>query len=240
MDFPSTRWTQLAEATLHGDSAAGLALAEFCRSYRRPVMQFLRWRGVTENRVEDLAHDFLLHLLEHSALKRADRVQGRFRNYLCAALVRFMSSDVKFNGALKRGGGVPHVSLDAEGDFGAELPQPSANEALFLDREWALNLMERTVEDIESEWNEAGKGGRFAALRPFLPGATRPADYVEAARLTGMGDMALRTEVSRLRKRFRDIVRKHVAGTVPSPVDVDDELAHLLRVLTAAVSPAAP
>lgn len=239
MDFPSTQWTELAQATLHGDSAAGLALAEFCRSYRRPVLQFLRWHGAPEQRVEDMTHDFLLHLLEHSSLKRADRAQGRFRSYLCAALVRFMSNDVKRNSALKRGGGAEHISFDAAGDSGAELPQPSAGEALFLDREWALNIMERAVEDTEREWSESGKTRRFAALRPFLPGATLPADYPEAARLTGMSDAALRADVSRLRKRFREIVRSHVAATVLSPLDVDDELTHLHRVLTASAGSAA-
>lgn len=235
MEFPSTQWTQLARATLHGDSAAGMALADFCRNYRRPVMQYLRWRGVPENRVEDLTHDFLLHLLEHSALKRADRERGRFRSYLCAALVRFMSNDAKLNGAIKRGGGVEHISIDLAGDSGAELLQPAASETLFLDREWALNLMERALEDVEREWNGHRKTGRFGALRPFLPGAMQPADYPEAARLSGISEASLRTEVSRLRKRFREIVRSHVAATVPSPFNVDDELTHLHRVLTAAV-----
>jgi len=229
MDFPSTQWTELARATLHGDSAAGMALADFCRNYRRPVMQYLRWRGAPENRVEDLTHDFLVHLLEHSALRRADRAKGRFRSYLCAALVRFMSNDAKLNGALKRGGGAEHISLDNV----AELPQPSASETIFLDREWALNLMEQAVEDMETEWTASGKAARFAALRRFLPGATLPADYPEAARVTGLPDAALRTEVSRMRKRFREIIRSHVAATVLSPLDVDDELTHLHRVLTA-------
>jgi RNA polymerase sigma-70 factor (ECF subfamily) len=202
-------------------------------------MQFLRWRGAPEHRVEDLTHDFLLHLLEHSALKRADRARGRFRNYLCAALVRFMANDVSANGALKRGGGAKHISLDAAGDCCGVLPQPSANEALFLDREWALNVMERAIEDMEAESNRPGKSLRFAALRPFLPGATVPANYQEAARLTGMSDASLRTEVSRMRRRFREIVRSHVAATVPSPLDVDDELAHLLRVLTMSANPPA-
>jgi RNA polymerase sigma-70 factor (ECF subfamily) len=237
MEFPSTRWTQLAKVTLHGDSAAGMALAEFCRAYRRPVMQFLRWRGVPEHRVEDLTHDFLLHLLKHSALKRADRSRGRFRNYLCAALVRFMANDAGANAALKRGGGAEHISLEAAGDGCGTPPQPSAGESLFLDREWALNVMQCAVEDIGREASESGKGERFAALRPFLPGATMPADYAEAARLTGMTETHVRTEVSRLRKRFREIVRSRVAATLSSPLDVDDELAHLHRVLTAAVIP---
>ena len=53
-----------------------------------------------------------------------------------------------------------------------------------------------------------------------------------------MPDTALRTEVSRLRKRFREIVRSRVAATVPSPLDVDDELTHLHRVLTASIDSA--
>jgi hypothetical protein len=38
MAFPTTCWTILAEATLHGDEAGRDALTRMCESYRRPVV----------------------------------------------------------------------------------------------------------------------------------------------------------------------------------------------------------
>ena len=46
-----------------------------------------------------------------------------------------------------------------------------------------------------------------------------------------LSDGALRTALSRLRSRFRELVRAEVARLLDDPAEVDDELAHLLRVL---------
>jgi DNA-directed RNA polymerase specialized sigma24 family protein len=231
MDFPTTQWTQLAHASLHGDAEAGRALEEFCASYRAPIIRVLRTRGVLENCVEDLAHDFMLHLMRHSALKKADRERGRFRQFVSGALTHFLHHDARSNQAQKRGGGVAPLCLDENLEEAAQGPNGDAGD-LVLDREWAVHLIDSAVGDVEQEWTATGKAERFAALRTFLPGASQPADYEEAARLTSLSDTALRTEVSRMRKRFREFVRARVAATVPSPADVNSELAHLRQVLT--------
>ena len=101
-----------------------------------------------------------------------------------------------------------------------------------LDREWALHLMESAVADLSREWADAGKQNRFTALRPYLPGASVPIDVEDIMQRTGLSDTGLRTEISRMRKRLREIIRTRVAATVDSPAEVDAELAHLHRVLS--------
>jgi len=233
MDFPTTHWTALAQATLNGDERAGRALEDFILRYRRPVMSLLRRRGLQNNRVEDLTHDFFIQLMEKSSLRRATPVKGRFRCFLSGALRHFLADDLRHHSTIRRGGETQHLSLDAAGDIAATEEAMREGEALFLDREWALNIMESALEELRREWAAADKGRRWEALRAFLPGAMQPADCKEAAQRTGLSDAALRKEVSRLRSRFRDLVRLRVASTVSSPLDVDDELAHLQRVLTA-------
>ena len=236
MEFPTTRWTQLAQATLHGDNHAASALENFCQRYREPVIRLLRHRGVQEDRVEDMTHDFFIRLMESSALKRADPARGRFRSFLSGALNHFLADDFARNQAVKRGGGIYHVSLDESAESSVTGPL-SEEDNLFLDREWALNIMESAVEEIANEWTADGKETRFDAIRPFLPGASHAADYEEAGRLTGLSSGSIRMEIYRLRNRFREIVRSRVAATVASPLDVDDELNHLHSVLTAPSSP---
>src|SRR6187402_1710593 len=118
MEFPTTHWTQLAQATLNGDTAASEALGQFFLNYRAPVVASLHRRGLPEARVEDMAQDFFLQLMKRSALKRADRDMGRFRAYLSGALTKFLADDVDRNHTQKRGGGIAPVSLDA-GDSSA-------------------------------------------------------------------------------------------------------------------------
>ncbi|HEX7130826.1 MAG TPA: sigma factor, partial [Rhodanobacteraceae bacterium] len=88
MDFPTTQWDLLAVATLNGDERARAALADFYRRYRGPVVAFIRHRGLGPHEAEDLAHDFVVHLMNKSMLRRADAARGRFRSFLLGALVR--------------------------------------------------------------------------------------------------------------------------------------------------------
>jgi len=51
--------------------------------------------------------------------------------------------------------------------------------------------------------------------------------YAEAADALGMSPGAVRVAVHRLRRRFGELVRREIAQTVSSPVEIDDELRHL-------------
>ena len=138
MYFPTTQWTLLARASVNGETAAQEALELLCRRYWTPLYRFIRARGYTEPEAQDLTQEFLLHVLEHSTLKSADRLRGRFRSFLCGALVRFLSDQYDRRRALKRGGGVPHlVHNDSTGPFlhgcGGGVA-PLCHGSFFLDR----------------------------------------------------------------------------------------------------------
>ena len=234
MDFPTTHWTQLAHATLHGNTAAGEALGAFVMQYRAPVIALLKRRGLPDAKVEDLTHDFFLQLMKNSALKRADRELGRFRHYLCGALSFFLANDAARNCAAKRGDGIAPLSMDAGGSLAAGRASPEGEAALLLDREWALHLVSRALDIVAGEWGRGERATRFAVLRAFLPGATESITQQEAARRLGLTGTAFRSDLSRLRDTFRSAVRNEVAATVSSPAEVDDEMQHLFRVLQAA------
>lgn len=65
MEFPSTQWSMLAQASLNGDTNAQPSLETLCQRYRAPVIAVLRIRGVLESRAEVLTHDFFLQLTEN-------------------------------------------------------------------------------------------------------------------------------------------------------------------------------
>jgi DNA-directed RNA polymerase specialized sigma24 family protein len=75
MAFPTTRWTLLAEATLHGDAAGREALRRLCEMYRQPVIVYLGARGFGREEAQDLAQDFFLKLVESHVWKRADHAR---------------------------------------------------------------------------------------------------------------------------------------------------------------------
>jgi len=227
MYFPTTQWTLLAQASLGGETTAPQALEELCRRYWSPLRQFIRARGYTEAESQDLAQDFILHLLQHSTLQKADRQRGRFRSFLLGALTRFLADEYDRRRAQKRGSGAIHLSLsDAQ-----ELPAPEPGAALF-DREWAMVILENSLRAVQSEFEKSAGVGKFAVLRAFLPGSVIVTpSYEEAAASLSMSVPALKSEVHRLRQRFKVLVRQEVANTVSAPHEIEEEMAHLQRVL---------
>ena len=233
MSFPTTHWTILAQATLSGDAHAGKALGSFILRYREPVMRFIRSRGVSESRVEDLTHDFFLRLMKNSTLKQAHPARGRFRSFLGTALKCFLADDMDRNHAQKRGGGSAHVSLDANDGIAENLAlRGGVTTDAEFDRSWALHILEKTLAAIQAEWEHGGKAARFTVLRHFLPGGTAAISQAEAAVVLGLTDTALRSEIFRLRTRFRELLRTEVAATVPGPADIESEMHHLHAALS--------
>ena len=237
MRFPDTQWSLLAQATLHGETDAAAALAEFCRRYRPPIVEFIQRRGYSTGDAEDVAHDFLVHLMEKSALRRADAARGRFRSFLLGALVRFLGDVRDRRAAQKRGGDVAQLSLDAaRDDDSSELASVPPPEAELFDRQWALGLLALTLQALEGEFAAKRRAREFAVLRAYVPGGVRPPPYETAAQELGMSLPAFKTEVHRLRSRFRALLREEIAATVSSPEQIDAEINYLGRVLQLAAT----
>jgi DNA-directed RNA polymerase specialized sigma24 family protein len=237
--FASTRWTLVLEA---GDSAAASAqalsaLSELCQIYWRPLYAFLRKQGYGLEDAQDLTQGFFAHLIESRTYARADREKGRFRSFLLGALKHFIA-DVRDRGrALKRGGGMILENLDdkaiaeAEAQIG-RTTKWRADEA--YDREWAASLLRQALDRLAQECALAGKPELFGYLKPYLSvteESTIP--YEEMSQRSHRPVTTLRSDVARLRRRYRLILREEVRGTVVADADVDDELRHLCRAVAA-------
>ncbi len=230
--FPTTHWSLLAKASLDGDTESRKALEELCRRYWGPVHRFIRARGVSEAEAQDLTQDFIVHLLEKSTFARADRLRGRFRSFLLGALVRFLGDEADRRQAQKRGGAIHHVSFDAA-EFKADTEPAMAGDerATLFDREWALTILERALGRVRQEYAGTDRVSEFTVLKNFLPGAAQPPSYAAAAGQIGLSVPAFKSEVHRLRRRFRALVREEVAQTVSAPHEIDAEMTHLQQML---------
>jgi RNA polymerase sigma-70 factor (ECF subfamily) len=226
MYFPTTQWTLLAQATLSGETAGRQAMEDLCHRYWSPLYQFIRARGYNEAEAKDLTQEFLLHLVEHSTLQKADRSRGKFRSFLCGALVRFLADAYDKRQAQKRGGGALHVELDSTAEQLGAISNP---DELAFDREWALVILENALRTVEQQFKGAEK--QFAVLRQFLPGSIAVPSYDDAATQLCLNLPALKSELHRLRQRFKAAVREEVAATVSAPHEIDQEMDHLQKVL---------
>ena len=236
--FPLTQWTVMVRVcqTAEGSAAREKALAEFCQDYWYPLYAFARRAGHSQHDAEDLTQSFFRYFLANNILSAADRGLGRLRTFLLAVFRRHIGDEIDRRMAVKRGGRQCFVSLDlpgAEEQYAQEPQDPATPESLF-ERSWALQVLRGALRSLEEEEQQAGRGATLVALRPFLdPESAGCASTAEAAARLGLSADGVRQAVSRLRRRFRDALRRHISATLrdPSETQIDDELAALQAAL---------
>jgi hypothetical protein len=111
----------------------------------------------------------------------------------------------------------------------------TSNEDQLFDRSWAEALIAAGLERLSADYKSEAKEKLFNELRIFLTSGAEPLpSYAELATRLGMTESTLRSNVTRLRARYRQVLRAEVRRTVDTEAEVDEELHELLRVLTAA------
>jgi RNA polymerase sigma-70 factor (ECF subfamily) len=230
--FLTTRWSLVARAGSDSVDARD-ALESLCTGYWYPLYAFARRRGLDHHAAQDAVQGFLARLIEKHDLRSADQARGRFRSFLLAGLSNFLANLWDRERAEKRGGSLSRLSIDeaaAESRYAGELAVPGSPETCF-EREWAHEVLARSLAALASEWDRAGKRELFARLKPFLTAEATAADQASIAADLSKTENAIRIALHRLRKRFGELLRLEVADTVADPGEVEAELEDLLRAL---------
>jgi RNA polymerase sigma factor (sigma-70 family) len=237
--FPSTHWSVVVAAgrSQVEPEIADAALAELCRSYWAPLYSFVRSRGYSVHDAQDLTQSFFAYVIEHKIYTRVDRQKGRFRSFLLASLKNFLADASDRDRTLKRGGGQNFLPLHEEQIKEAESlfqnHRGASTEDRLFDRSWAEALVAAGLERLSADYRSEAKETLFNELRIFVSGcAGPPPAYAELAVRLSMTESTLRSHVTRLRARYREVLRAEVRRTVETEAEVDEELHELLRVLT--------
>jgi RNA polymerase sigma-70 factor (ECF subfamily) len=208
-------------------------LEAICRAYWYPLYAYVRRCGQSPHDAQDLTQEFFRRLLEKHWLDSADRERGKLRMFLIGALKHFMSNEWRRASTQRRGGGLAHVQFDtsmAESRYAADKSAALAADETF-DRQWALTLLDLTLNRLQAEFMAAGKPGAFEVLKGCLMAGRGAIDYETVASRLGVNEGAARVAVHRLRKRFREIYREEISQTLADGVDLDGELRQLAAAL---------
>lgn len=228
--FLTTRWDVVRAA---GERSAE-ALESLCRDTWRPVYAFLRRQGRNRDEAQDLTQEFFARLLAGRGTKDADPARGRFRSWLLGALKHFLANEWHRARAQKRGGGVPVFSLDQAMEEERLDVEPAHHESpdRLFDRRWAEELIARVIARVRSDYEAAGWGARFDALKVYLLGGSAPASYAGTAQSLDLTESAVKSAIYKLRQRFGQVLRAEIAQTVSSPEEEAEEIRHLLDALS--------
>lgn len=232
--FHTTHWTVVLAACNQNGDLAGSAIASLCSTYWYPLYAFIRRQGASPHDAEDLTQEFLFRFLERDSLAGVQPAGGKFRSFLLACLKNFLANERERAQAQRRGGGRKLIPLDdeeARTRYGLEPADQRTPEALF-ERRWAFTVLERTMTDLQREYAAAEKSDLFEALQGFLPGGQGDIARAELAARRGMSAGALDVAIHRLRQRFGILLRQQVARTVSVDAEVDEEIRHLISLLS--------
>jgi RNA polymerase sigma-70 factor (ECF subfamily) len=231
--FATTRWSIVVAAGQRGTAESETALATLCESYWYPVYAFLRRRGLKPADAQDFTQGFFALLLEKDYVRAADRELGRFRTFLLTAVSRYLSKERERRRAKKRGGGQAVLSLDFDaGEVRYQLePADEWTPERLYERRWALTVLDRVLEKLGQDYARDGRAELFSRLKIFLTGACHLPSYADLAAELALSEGAVKVAVHRLRRRYRELLKEEIAGTVAAPDDVADELNCLLAAL---------
>lgn len=228
--FATTQWSVIRAAGNRSTSVSREALQKLCRSYWYPLYAFVRRRGYSAERAEDLTQAFFTHLIQHGTIGKISPTGGRFRSFLLKAATNFLNNEHKYEKAQKRGGNVVLQSIDfADGDrqYAIE-PVHEITADLMFERQWAVAALTEARLRLAEEY--ADQPDWFAEFEPFISVDQSDERYREIADRLQISLSALKTAIHRIRKRFRTSLRSVIAETVGSAEDVDEEISYLMKV----------
>ena len=233
--FATTHWSVVDACA--DDESADSALAKLCQDYWPPLYTFARRRGNSSADAQDLVQGFFAYLLQSKAYAQTDRRKGKFRSFLLASFKNYMTDAWDKTQAMKRGGDHEFVLLDDEVEAAEALymrapPTMKSDDEQQYEQAWAAALVARALERTEEEFHHGPKARVFHALKPFLTGGVGLPSQGEVATRLGVSIDTLRSHLSRLRARYRELLREEVTRTIGVAEDVDEELRHLCSIIT--------
>lgn len=229
--FKSTPWSVVAAAGHSKSTAQHAALEKLCGLYWRPLFVYVLRRVRKEDLAQDLTQSFFEKLLSGRSLEMADPARGRFRTFLINAFNWHLANEYRSSRAQKRGGQSQSFALGT-GETEEIADHQSLTAEQLFDREWALALLKVAMNRLRDEQSSHIKLQQFELLKVFLSGDRVEGGYQNVAERLQLNESAARMAVSRLRSRYRELLREEILGTVASREDVDDEIRHMFAVLS--------
>jgi DNA-directed RNA polymerase specialized sigma24 family protein len=235
--FPTTAWTVLEEIKQSPAAERAARKNQFIVRYWKPVFRFLRGRGYSLDRAEELTQDFFAMLLEEQDILGAKRENGRFRTFLLTLLKRFLSDQL--DPARRRRQESfedQHVSIGSLLTDDERCYEPVANqtaEDIFM-RQWAAGIVVQIRQAVKELYEKRGQAEWYELFR--LTQEPRPGEppvtQEELGARFGLKRDGVKYRLSEVKQSFLVLLRARVKNEVGDEADIDAEIGELLRLLS--------
>jgi RNA polymerase sigma factor (sigma-70 family) len=229
LQFPSTKWELLADASLRGDQSAA-ALNEFADRYYAAVRAFVAAIARSTVDADDLTQRFFeTVVLSGRLLTRADRQKGSFRPYLKQAIRNFLVDEYRRQ-ARSVDRDVRPDTLDQGWNAIATDSSPAPDAELL--RAWARSLVGMAIARLEQVCRENGQEQHFQLFaHRYLADPDHPPSWRDVGAAFGLDEKIARSRADTAVRHFRVLLRNLVASDMGAEKGIDEELNAVIAVL---------
>ena len=229
LQFPSTKWELLADASLRGDQSAA-ALNEFADRYYAAVRAFIAAIARSTIDADDLTQRFFeTVVLSGRLLTRADRQKGSFRPYLKQAIRNFLVDEYRRQ-ARSVDRDVRPDTLDQGWNAIATDSSPAPDAELL--RAWARSLVGMAIARLEQVCRENGQEQHFQLFaHRYLADPDHPPSWRDVGAAFGLDEKIARSRADTAVRHFRVLLRNLVASDMGAEKGIDEELNAVIAVL---------
>ncbi len=228
--FPPTMWSMVRLAVAEKQPGADVALDQLCRLYEKPILAYIIRDGHSFQEAQDLKQGFFLQLLSKNALADAEATRVKLRAFLLTKLQGFLIDQYRHGTAQKRGAGkvVALGDLSEEQQHLAE-PVDTVTPDIAFQRQWLTTVFGTAMTQLRDDYTSRNQAAFFDILAPFIDPRSQP-DITALSLQLVRPEGTVKSDLSRLRARWRDLIRDHIAATLVDPTQqtIDIELKELM------------
>lgn len=236
--FKTTQWSCILNARTKDETRRKLILDDLITTYWRPVYCYLRHKGFDNETAKDLTQDFFSEIvLGRNLVLQADQSKGKFRTFLLVALERFVVSNLRFMGRLKRGGQAQVMKLESDDlanlDQAASGPDPS----FAFCHAWATQILEQVLVELEEEYPSTERADyweifRLKILDPIFTNINGPS-YEELSERFAVGNKSTTANiVTTVKRRFQTIMKRYLRDLAGSEAAAEEDFNEIFRILS--------
>ncbi len=234
--FLTTHWSLVDAVQKKGDRDRAL-IGLLLERYWKPVYCYLRRKGFGNEQAKDLTQGFFHEVvLNRRLVERADPAKGSFRSLLLHALRQYVIDQRRRETARKQIPKEKLVSLDTASPL--DLPEATGqlNPEESFNYAWKADLLERVLVEVKESYVNRGMEAHWRVfhdrvLQPVLRDC-QPLSLKEICSQHGIENEARASHMlDTVKRRFHDVLRRHVRQTVRSGEDVEEELGEIARFL---------
>ena len=215
--FPVTQHSAIAAVRSDDQDVRQRAFATIVAGYWKPVYKYIRikWQAGNED-AKDLTQSFFATAIEKDYFASYDPAKASFQTFIRTCLDRFVANQRKSERRLKRGGGVPHFTLDfsaAENELSLQEHVSEIRPEEYFHREWVRSLFALAIEALRRHYAEKGSSVYFKLFERYdlvedeeHANSALKVSYSSLATELGLTTSDVTNYLAAARREFRKIV----------------------------------